>query len=207
MPTPIAVENFQMLQDRQTADTHGRAGRQGVAGQPPQLGRQGHARAGCSRRGPDDEEDDTVSRTATRRRPAALTDAQLTVAWQAASLLLGYPDEELRGRLDLIREAAGRLPERVGGPLRACVAPPRGDAADRAARRTTSTPSTTGGGTTCSSPTSPTATPASAGWRCSGSSRPTSRSGFELTDAELPDHLCVVLEYAATVDQRARSRS
>ena len=26
-------------------------------------------------------------------------------------------------------------------------------------------------------------------------------SGFELDDAELPDHLCVVLEYAATVDQ------
>ncbi len=26
-------------------------------------------------------------------------------------------------------------------------------------------------------------------------------SGFELTDAELPDHLCVVLEYAATVDR------
>ena len=25
-------------------------------------------------------------------------------------------------------------------------------------------------------------------------------SGFELTDTELPDHLCVVLEYAATVD-------
>ena len=28
-------------------------------------------------------------------------------------------------------------------------------------------------------------------------------SGFELADTELPDHLCVVLEYAATVDQAA----
>jgi nitrate reductase delta subunit len=28
-------------------------------------------------------------------------------------------------------------------------------------------------------------------------------SGFELDDAELPDHLCVVLEYAATIDQTA----
>ena len=27
------------------------------------------------------------------------------------------------------------------------------------------------------------------------------RSGFLLDDSELPDHLCVVLEYAATVDQ------
>ena len=26
-------------------------------------------------------------------------------------------------------------------------------------------------------------------------------SGFELDDSELPDHLCVVLEYAATIDQ------
>ena len=26
-------------------------------------------------------------------------------------------------------------------------------------------------------------------------------SGFELSDDELPDHLCVVLEYAATIDQ------
>ena len=30
-------------------------------------------------------------------------------------------------------------------------------------------------------------------------------SGFELTDTELPDHLCVVLEYAATID-RERGR-
>jgi nitrate reductase delta subunit len=28
-------------------------------------------------------------------------------------------------------------------------------------------------------------------------------SGFELSESELPDHLCVVLEYAATIDQRA----
>jgi nitrate reductase delta subunit len=28
-------------------------------------------------------------------------------------------------------------------------------------------------------------------------------SGFALDEAELPDHLCVVLEYAATVDQEA----
>jgi nitrate reductase delta subunit len=28
------------------------------------------------------------------------------------------------------------------------------------------------------------------------------RSGFVLDDTELPDHLCVVLEYAATIDQR-----
>ena len=91
-----------------------------------------------------------MSRTLTGRRAVALTGTQLTVAWQAASLLLGYPDEELLGRLELIREASTELPDRVGEPLRACVARLRGDVADRAARATTSTPSTTGGGTTCS---------------------------------------------------------
>ena len=73
-----------------------------------------------------------VSRTATTARRTALTDAQLTVAWQAASLLLGYPDEELLGRLDLIEAAAARLPERVGEPLRGVRRAPPGDAADRA---------------------------------------------------------------------------
>ena len=50
-PTPIAVENFQMLQDRQTSDSLAGPEDKGVAGQPAQLGRQGLARPGCSRRG------------------------------------------------------------------------------------------------------------------------------------------------------------
>ncbi len=67
-----------------------------------------------------------MSRTASPRRvarqkEAGLADAQLTVAWQAASLLLGYPDEELLGRLGLIRQASLELPDHVGGPLRECV--------------------------------------------------------------------------------------
>ena len=37
------------------------------------------------------------------------TNAQ--VCFQAASLLLGYPDEELRGRLDLIEQAVAEIPE------------------------------------------------------------------------------------------------
>ena len=205
MPTPIAVENFQMLQDRQTADTMaapaGKASRVNLLNWDGKGSPSGLFPARPRRRG-----GDPVTRTATSRRPTALTDAQLTVAWQAASLLLGYPDEELLGHLDLIEEAAGRLPEHVGEPLRACVARVRDDAARPSWRRTTSTPSTTGVGTTCSSPTSPTATPASGGWRCCGSSRPTSRRGSSSTDTELPDHLCVVLEYAATVDHEQGRR-
>ena len=63
-----------------------------------------------------------MSRTSTARRTGPLTDRQLTVAWQAASLLLGYPDEELLGRLDLIEQAVDELPDGLCGPLRACVA-------------------------------------------------------------------------------------
>jgi nitrate reductase delta subunit len=38
-------------------------------------------------------------------------------AWQAQSLLLDYPDERLTGRLDLLRRVADTLPPSVGGPL------------------------------------------------------------------------------------------
>lgn len=39
------------------------------------------------------------------------------VAWQAQSLLLGYPDEVLLGRRPLLRAAAAALPAAVGAPL------------------------------------------------------------------------------------------
>jgi nitrate reductase delta subunit len=48
-----------------------------------------------------------------------LTDQQLVLAWQSASLLLGYPDEELLARVPMVREAAARLPAAVSGPLKA----------------------------------------------------------------------------------------
>jgi nitrate reductase molybdenum cofactor assembly chaperone len=50
-------------------------------------------------------------------RERALSDAQRTIAWQTASLLLGYPDEELFARRPLLREAVAALPAAVGGPL------------------------------------------------------------------------------------------
>ena len=40
-----------------------------------------------------------------------------TLAWQCASLLLAYPDEEQQGQLDLVEAVAARLPSRLGGPL------------------------------------------------------------------------------------------
>ena len=52
------------------------------------------------------------------RKPAspALSAEQLLIAWQSASLLLGYPEEELLAQLGMVRSASERLPERVGEP-------------------------------------------------------------------------------------------
>ncbi len=141
-----------------------------------------------------------MSRVTTARRAPELTGAQLTVAWQAASLLLGYPDEELLGRLDLIRAAADGLPERVGGPLRACVVRLEEaelteleadyvDTFDNRRRNNLFLTYFAHGDTR------------KRGMALLRFKQTYLASGFELTDTELPDHLCVVLEYAATIDR------
>ena len=52
------------------------------------------------------------------RQQAALSAEQLTIAWQAASLLLDYPSEELLDHVALVRSASRELPDRLGDPLR-----------------------------------------------------------------------------------------
>ncbi|TDE21366.1 nitrate reductase molybdenum cofactor assembly chaperone [Actinomadura sp. 6K520] len=44
-------------------------------------------------------------------------EAELATAWQVASLLLGYPDEELLERRPLLRRAVAGLPAAAGTPL------------------------------------------------------------------------------------------
>ncbi|MDP2773929.1 MAG: nitrate reductase molybdenum cofactor assembly chaperone [Nocardioides sp.] len=146
-----------------------------------------------------------MSRTLTgRRRETTFTDAQLTVGWQAASLLLGYPDEELLDRLDLVRQASHELPDRVGEPLRACVDLLQGtplteleadyvETFDTRRRHNLFLTYFAHGDTR------------KRGMALLRFKQAYLASGFELTDTELPDHLCVVLEYAATID-RAQGR-
>ena len=145
-----------------------------------------------------------MSRRSSARRAPALEDAQLTVAWQAASLLLGYPDEELLRRLDLIRQAARDLPEHVGVPLRECVEQLERaslgeleadyvDTFDNRRRHNLFLTYFAHGDTR------------KRGMALLRFKQTYLASGFELTDTELPDHLCVVLEYAATID-RERGR-
>jgi nitrate reductase delta subunit len=145
-----------------------------------------------------------MSRLSSARRAPELTDTQLTVAWQAASLLLGYPDEELLERLDLIRRAAHELPNHVGGPLRECVEKLERaslgeleadyvDTFDNRRRHNLFLTYFAHGDTR------------KRGMALLRFKQTYLASGFELTDTELPDHLCVVLEYAATID-RERGR-
>ena len=140
-----------------------------------------------------------MSRLTSARRTPELTDPQLTVAWQAASLLLGYPDEELLGRLELIRRASLELSDRVGGPLRACVVQLEGaalgeleadyvDTFDTRRKHNLFLTYFAHGDTR------------KRGMALLRFKQAYLASGFELIDTELPDHLCVVLEYAATID-------
>jgi nitrate reductase molybdenum cofactor assembly chaperone NarJ/NarW len=145
-----------------------------------------------------------MSRLSSARRASALEDAHLTVAWQAASLLLGYPDEELLERLDLIRRAARDLAHHVGGPLCECVEQLECaslgeleadyvDTFDNRRRHNLFLTYFVHGDTR------------KRGMALLRFKQTYLASGFELTDTELPDHLCVVLEYAATID-RERGR-
>lgn len=130
-----------------------------------------------------------------------LTREQQLVAWQSASLLLDYPDEGLLARLELLREASHQLPDAVGDPLREVVvrlgSTPLADLqADYVAtfdsrRRCNLFLTYFAHGDT-----------RKRGVALLRFKQAYLASGHELEQAggELPDHLCVVLEYAACVD-------
>ncbi|ADB33199.1 nitrate reductase molybdenum cofactor assembly chaperone [Kribbella flavida DSM 17836] len=136
------------------------------------------------------------------RHPAPKLPAeQLTIAWQSASLLLDYPDEELPSRLELIEGLCHRLPAAVGESLRSTVRDLRSadlatiqqeyvETFDTRRRHNLFLTYFAHGDTR------------RRGVALLRFKQTYLRSGFVLDDTELPDHLCVVLEYAATVDQR-----
>ena len=186
-----------MLQDRQTSDSLAGPENKGTRvnllnwdgkGSPP----------GCSRR--------KGGRTRERPSPEArAAPEQLTVAWQSVSLLLDYPDEDAArpGRADP-GPRHGTLPTAIGDSIRAFLDHLESTPLPELQADYVETFDTRR--------------------RCNlfltyfahGDTRKRGMallrfkqtylaSGFELDDAELPDHLCVVLEFAATVDQ-ARGR-
>jgi len=145
-----------------------------------------------------------------RHERVSLPREQLVIAWQSASLLLGYPDNTLLAQLQLLERASTRLPDDIGGPLRKTVARLRGVSLDElqadyvetfdSQRRHNLFLTYFAHGDT-----------RKRGMALLRFKQTYLRSGFVLDadperGAELPDHLCVVLEYAATVDQERGRR-
>jgi nitrate reductase delta subunit len=132
-------------------------------------------------------------------RPALAPD-QLTIVWQSVSLLLDYPDQEVLAHTELVRSACLGLPPAVGDPIRGFLDTldstplPELQAAyvetfDTRRRCNLFLTYFAHGDTR------------KRGMALLRFKQTYLRAGFELDAAELPDHLCVVLEFAATVDQ------
>ncbi|MDN5782741.1 MAG: nitrate reductase molybdenum cofactor assembly chaperone [Luteimonas sp.] len=126
----------------------------------------------------------------------------LTRTWQAASMLLDYPDEALLARMDLLIQVADSLPVKLGAGLRATIGhlqsrPLRSleseyvDTFDNRRRGCMFLTYFTTGETR------------KRGLALLRIKQMYSLAGLELAEEELPDHLCVVLEFAATADQKA----
>ncbi|WP_299037955.1 nitrate reductase molybdenum cofactor assembly chaperone [uncultured Pseudokineococcus sp.] len=144
-------------------------------------------------------------RRGTRGSAGSAGDAQRATARQVASLLLDYPGEELQSRLPLLRAAVAPLPVDLAGPLGRALdhvetTPLAQQQADYVAtfdlRRRCSLYLTyyTYGDTR------------KRGMALLQFKHLYSRAGLALGDAELPDHLAVVLEFAATGDARRGER-
>jgi nitrate reductase delta subunit len=135
-------------------------------------------------------------------RVGALTGEQLTIAWQSASLLLDYPSEELLGHVALVRSASRLLPERLERlvlefadhvertPLEDLQAEYVQTFDNR--RRCNLFLTYFAHGDT-----------RKRGMALLRFKQAYVEAGFAVTDDELPDHLCVVLEFAATGDKAA----
>jgi len=134
-----------------------------------------------------------------RRPKPSLPPEQLTIAWQSVSLLLDYPDEAVLQRVELIRTAAQRLPPEIGNSIRTFLDHLEGtplpelqadyvETFDNRRRCNLFLTYFAHGDTR------------KRGMALLRFKQTYLQAGFELDDAELPDHLCVVLEFAATVD-------
>ncbi len=128
-----------------------------------------------------------------------LPDDQLQMAWQLCSLLLDYPSETLVSQLGLIRRAAGELPAYLAEPVCRLVAHLEATELSQAQRAYVETFDHTRRGClyltyfTCGDTRK-------RGVALVQLKQAYRRAGVELTSAELPDHLGVVLEFGATAD-------
>lgn len=134
-----------------------------------------------------------------------LSPVELTAAWQSASLLLEYPDEQLLDRVVLLRDAAAALPARVAQPLSRFLdyleRTPTAQLCERYVktfdhqRRCCLYLTYFAHGDT-----------RKRGMALLGFKQAYGRAGLSLCDDELPDHLAVVLEFGATRDSESAWR-
>jgi nitrate reductase delta subunit len=135
-----------------------------------------------------------------RATPASASRDELAATWQAVSLLLNYPDEALLDDLPLVSQAIRQMPEAIGqrihkfvGHLESTPLPElQADYVETfdTRRRCNLFLTYFAHGDT-----------RKRGMALLRFKQTYLASGVVLDDTELPDHLCVVLEYAATVDQ------
>src|SRR5262245_5100149 len=128
-----------------------------------------------------------------------MTGATYFRAWQVQSLLLAYPDEQLYGRLELLRQAVSTLDGSLGAPLQRFIdhvtrTTPSELAADYVAtfdhqRRCCLFLTYYQHGDT-----------RRRGLALLRLKQTYAAAGLLLVDDELPDHLAVMLEFAATGD-------
>ena len=131
---------------------------------------------------------------------SALSDQQLAITWQVASLLLDYPTPEGRAALPQLAELVAGLPEPVCGALGSLIAHVgTGELADRQQEYVDTFDHTR---RNCLYLT----------YYAYGDTRRRGvalvqfkqafqKAGVEFNDSELPDHLGAVLEFGATVDR------
>jgi nitrate reductase molybdenum cofactor assembly chaperone NarJ/NarW len=133
------------------------------------------------------------------RAGGTVSPAQAATARQVASLLLGYPDQELVNRLSLLRTSVAPLPAEFAGPL------------GRFLDHLETTPLTEQQAAYVETFDLRRQCSLYLTYYAYGDTRKRGmallqfkhlygRAGLTLTDAELPDHLAVVLEFTATGD-------
>lgn len=128
-----------------------------------------------------------------------LPQRQLEIAWQCASLLIGYPDQQLVSQAPLLRQGTADLPLRLRTPLVRFIdhlertplpqlAVDYVETFDHTRRCCLYLTYFASGDTR------------KRGVALLAFKQAYQRAGLVLTDAELPDHLSVVLEFGATAD-------
>jgi nitrate reductase delta subunit len=139
------------------------------------------------------------------RRRSGTDDTTKRLAWQAASVLLSYPDDVAADRVEAARALAGALPDPMAQPLRRFLGwVDETSILERAAhyvaifdQRRACSPYLTyyAHGDT-----------RQRGMALLALKQAYRRAGLEISPEELPDHLAVVLEFAAAVDAKAGER-